>query len=131
MFCKNCGADIPADTEFCPNCGAAVTAAAAPAQNADSTAKARTLMILGIIAAALSELGIPGIILGAIGLKKAKAFIAEFGSTWGMSKAGRILSKVGLILGIIMTIVWAIDLVAIVALVLARALDQITISMIF
>lgn len=131
MFCKNCGADIPADTEFCPNCGAAVTAAPAPAQNADCTAKARTLMILGIIAAALAELGIPGIILGAIGLKKAKAFVAEFGSTWGMSKAGRILSMVGLILGIIMTIVWTSNLVTLVSLVLSGALDKITISMIF
>ena len=22
MFCSNCGADIPDDTQFCPNCGA-------------------------------------------------------------------------------------------------------------
>lgn len=125
MFCQNCGAEIAEGSAFCPNCGASVESApAAPA--AESTSKARSLMIIGIIAAALAELGIPGIILGAIGLKKAKAFIAEYGSTWGMSKAGRILSKVGLILGIVMTIVWTIYIVAMVALILSGALQEIS-----
>lgn len=59
--------------------------------------------------------GILGIIFGAIGRKKGKEFIAQGGELAGSSKVGFILSKVGLILGIIATIVIAIYLIVIIA----------------
>lgn len=60
-------------------------------------------------------LGILGIIFGAIGRKKGKEFIAQGGELAGSSKVGFILSKVGLILGIIATIVIAIYLIVFIA----------------
>ncbi len=59
--------------------------------------------------------GILGIIFGAIGRKKGKEFIAQGGELAGSSKVGFILSKVGLILGIIATIVIAIYLIVFIA----------------
>ena len=47
---------------------------------------------------------IVGIILGSIGRKKGKEFLAQGGELTGASKVGFILSKVGVILGIISTI---------------------------
>jgi hypothetical protein len=66
--------------------------------------------------------GILGIIFGAIGRKKGKEFIAQGGELAGSSKVGFILSKVGLILGIIATIVIAIYLIVIIAGVASGAL---------
>ena len=59
--------------------------------------------------------GILGIIFGAIGRKKGKEFIAQGGELAGAAKVGFILSKVGVILGIIATIVIAIYLIVIIA----------------
>lgn len=61
-----------------------------------------TLGILSIVFASIT--GIVGIILGAIGRKKGKEFLAQGGELTGASKVGFILSKVGVILGIISTI---------------------------
>ena len=56
----------------------------------------------GILSLALSGFfGIFGIIFGAIGKKKAKAFTEAGGTLTGASKVGFILSKVGFILGIV------------------------------
>lgn len=66
--------------------------------------------------------GILSIIFGAIGRKKGKEFIAQGGELAGSSKVGFILSKVGLILGIIATIVIAIYLIVIIAGVASGAL---------
>lgn len=65
-------------------------------------------MILGIVAIAISELGIPGIILGAIALGSAKNYVAAYGQLEGKAKVGKILGTVGLIVGIVMTVVWLI-----------------------
>lgn len=73
------------------------------------TVSPKTCLILGIIAADIAALGIPGIILGAIGLSKSNKFISEHGGkSFGMAKVGHILSKVGIGLGIAMTVVWAV-----------------------
>ena len=63
----------------------------------------------------LQRIVILGIIFGAIGRKKGKEFIAQGGELAGSSKVGFILSKVGLILGIIATIVIAIYLIVFIA----------------
>ena len=56
----------------------------------------------GILSLALCGFfGIFGIIFGAIGRKKGKAFVAEGGQLVGASKVGFILSKIGFIFGII------------------------------
>lgn len=78
------------------------------------------VMVLGICAAAFSECGLPGIILGIIGNNKAKAYVAAHGETCGKVKTGSILSKVGIIVGsitlacsIIALIVWLFVIIGI------------------
>ncbi|MBR6040401.1 MAG: hypothetical protein IKP38_07975 [Clostridia bacterium] len=56
-------------------------------------------LVFGILSLVLGSL--VGIILGAIGKKKAKEFTDQGGQLVGASKVGFILSKVGFILGII------------------------------
>lgn len=72
-----------------------------------------TLGILSIVFASIT--GIVGIILGAIGRKKGKEFLAQGGELTGAAKVGYILSLVGLILGIILTIFYVIYIIALVA----------------
>lgn len=69
---------------------------------------ATNTMIFGIIGLALSELGVPGIILSSIAMNKAAEFESKAGSLYGKAKVGRRLAKPGKIVGIIMTIFWAI-----------------------
>lgn len=66
------------------------------------------IMVLGIIAAALAELGIPGIILGAIAMSNSNRYVAAGGVACGQSKTGRVLGRVGLIAGIAMTVFWIV-----------------------
>lgn len=56
-------------------------------------------LVLGILSLVLGS--IVGIILGAIGRKKGNEFIAQGGTLTGASKVGFILSKLGVIFGII------------------------------
>ena len=72
------------------------------------------VMVLGIIAAALAETGIPAIILGAIALSKSNKYLAVYGQTNGKIIAGRITGRLGLIFGIICTVIWAIYIFVIV-----------------
>ncbi len=74
------------------------------------------VMVLGICAAAFSELGLPGLILGIIGNNKAKAYLAAHGETCGKVKTGSILSKVGIIVGIISMVGWVIYAIVMIAL---------------
>ena len=84
------------------------------------------LLVLGILAVVLAELGIPGIILGAIGRSKGKKFVQAGGTLTGAAKVGYILSLVGLILGIVMTVFWVIYLIVIIAAGASGALNNIT-----
>ena len=59
-------------------------------------------LTLGILSLVFGS--IVGIILGSICRKKGKEFLAQGGELTGASKVGFILSKVGVILGIISTI---------------------------
>ncbi len=65
-------------------------------------------LTFGILSAALSWLGIPGIVLGVLGRKRAAAYVDYNGFTTGQVKTGSILSMVGLIVGIVFTVYWGI-----------------------
>lgn len=122
-YCQKCGQQLEDSINFCTNCGATQTASApvyvqsaAPVADPAAAESANKAMVLGIVAAATSGFGIPGIILAAISGKEiAKA--EGLGASGGKLKAAKICRKVGLILGIIMTVFWVIYIIAIIALV--------------
>jgi len=66
-------------------------------------------LVFGILALALCEGVIPGIIFGILSQKQAKAFTdANNGVLCGKAKVGRILGKVGLILSIVSAVCYVI-----------------------
>lgn len=70
-----------------------------------------TVLVLGIVAAALSYNGvtIAGIIVGFIAAKKVKEYLEQNnGVTCTMVMVGSILSKVGIYLGIGVTVIYAV-----------------------
>ncbi len=73
--------------------------------------KPSNVLTFGILAVAFCGMGILGIIFGAIGKNKARAYVDAYGQTTGQVKAGSIMSKIGFIIGIIMTVIWAIYIV--------------------
>lgn len=141
MFCKNCGTKIEEGLKFCPNCGTPVAAPAQqtpppqqgyyqqpaqpayqPAQPAYRPAPAANLpettpiLVLGILSLVFGSL--VGIILGAIGRNKARAYVNAGGELSGKAKVGSILSKLGIIFGIIelvFIVIYAIIFVATIA----------------
>ena len=138
MVCNRCGAEIKPGTSFCMNCGAPVTeapqqnAAPAPAQvsypsyNPAPAApvapvqeiKPTTVLVWGIVALACSltfYFSFLGIIFGAIGKKKAKAYVDAYGPISGQVKTGGILAKIGFIAGIVMTVFLVIFIIAMIA----------------
>lgn len=66
-------------------------------------------MVLGIVAAATAQFGVPAIILAALS-KKQYARAASLGATGAKMTAARILRRVGMIAGIVFTVLWAIYL---------------------
>ncbi len=89
---------------------------AQPAPNPGVSGKpALTFGILGIIFACTFYLSFLGIIFSAIGLGKAKAFRAAAGQLYGPAKVGKILATIGLIVGIIMTVICLIVVIGLIA----------------
>ena len=69
--------------------------------------KPSEVLTYGILASALCGTGIMGIIFGVIGRKKVNQYLLENnGMTCGQVTAGSITSRVGLIIGIVMTVFW-------------------------
>ena len=106
--CPYCGSLIDKTEEVCPQCSAPLK----PAQPAKQQAKllaptAIAALVMGILSISLSSAIIPGFILSGIGKRKANegyeaiAANPELYTGEGMLKAGRITSKVGLILSIV------------------------------
>jgi hypothetical protein len=85
-----------------------------PAANV-SGKPALTFGILGIIFACTFYFSFLGIIFSAIGLGKAKAFRAAAGQLSGPAKVGKILSTIGLIVGIILTVICLIVVIGLIA----------------
>lgn len=142
MFCQNCGNKVDDSAAFCPECGAALKKAITPEELEAQTTPApvpeaqpvqepvyeqpgqytqqtteypsgKGILTMGILAVALCEIGI-GLIFGAIGLGRAKAYVRDYGKLVGTAKPGKILSMVGLIVGIIMAVFWLIYLLVII-----------------
>ena len=73
---------------------------------------AKQVMIFGIIAIALAELGLPGLILAVVAKKKAADWTAAYGPFTGKAKVGNILAKVALPVSIVMMVFWIVYITA-------------------
>ena len=125
--CTYCGALVDTKEEVCPQCYAPLKqtqntpepseGVEGPTKPAKQQAKllaptAVASLVLGILSINFSSLVIPGFILTAIGKRKANegydaiASNPDVYSGEGMLNAGRITSKVGLILSIVMIPFW-------------------------
>lgn len=121
MVCNRCRTLVPNGTNICPTCGNNLVAQARGQQvnnnrppqgrpvNQSNNAPqeiptASQVLTFGILAAALGNIfGVPGIVLGIIGRKKAKIFAAHYGFLSGQAKTGNILALIGFIVGIVVT----------------------------
>lgn len=138
-FCTNCGVKLTAEQpvnnpqtseEFggpapaAPEVPAAPVYTAAPAQNfseppypqpAPAEVNSTPVLVWGIIGLAFSCSWIGsllGIIFSAVAGSKVKAYLAAGGVLAGKAKVGRILGKIGLILGIVMFVILIIYVAA-------------------
>ena len=126
MYCDRCGAEIPAGATFCANCGAPVSTApaeqyAAPAYPSAPVPTPGSILTMGILAVDFCcsfYFSFLGIVFGAIGKSKAKSYLAYYGEPSGQVKAGSIMSKIGFIVGIVMT---AIALLTLIIYIIANA----------
>ena len=79
--------------------------------NKDTSTKVLVFGILGLAFACSVYLSILGIIFSAIGMSQANSFARANGAVFGKAKAGRILSKVGLPVGIIFTVLLIVSFI--------------------
>ncbi len=78
----------------------------------------KTSLVMGIISLVLGlsiYFSIGGIVLGAMGLAKSNEYVAKFGKTTGKGLVGRLLSRAGLITGIVFTAALALVLIIVLA----------------
>ena len=90
-----------------------------PIVNEEAASLSTPILVFGIMGLAFActfWLSFLGIIFSAIGKGKVKAFLAAGGQLSGKAKVGNILAKVGLIVGIILTVFFVIYLIVIIAL---------------
>jgi Tfp pilus assembly protein PilE len=103
MFCSKCGTEIAGDVKYCPNCGNSLVpniqniASETPIQYHES-GRGSVILILGILGLIFGPFtGIPAWVMGAGDLKKIKTGIISLGE--------RSSTKVGMVLGIITTMI--------------------------
>ena len=116
MYCSNCGREIADDVQFCNYCGARRgQPGSAPAMSPEVKGASVSALVWGIVAVVTCQLPL-GFIPGIIGLKKAE-IATQLGAVNGMAKAGKIMSKVGVIVGGVLTAVWILYILFIIGLV--------------
>ena len=121
MFCNNCGAQLTENTRFCPNCGQLVQSAPQDMTAASTyegpMGNPTPVLVWGIVGLAFAcsfFLSFLGIIFSIVGLKKANNYFDFCGEGSKQARIGRNLSKAGLIVGIIMTVLCVLYIVLIV-----------------
>lgn len=141
MFCKHCGNRLPDGANFCSECGRVTDEAnnntnqtnnqnygyetVDPFSNNDQrdeeekNSLANGILTQGILSLAFMStfcLSFLGIIFGAIGKAKANAYRARYGETEGKATVGKHLSTAGLISSIVVTAIFVLYFILIVAL---------------
>ena len=93
-----------------------------PAMTPEDQSSATSTLVLGIIGlccAVMPYVTFVGIILGGIGLSKSNALAERYGALKGKALAGRILSRIGLIFGIIDTAIYLVVIILVCSVVIA------------
>lgn len=137
-FCNKCGTQLNGE-QVCPMCGAPVANATnsnitqdlnqpinqyqsygdyqgygsspqPPVQQGNPT----SVLVWCIVGGALAWSGIVGLIFSIIGLRKANAYIKQYGLISQQVRVGKIISIVGIVLSSIMTVFWIIWIIAVV-----------------
>ncbi|HNX14871.1 MAG TPA: zinc-ribbon domain-containing protein [Oscillospiraceae bacterium] len=115
MYCRNCGRELTDNNQFCTYCGMNRNHGyAAPSMPPEARDISTAALVWGIVAVVFCQLPL-SFIFGIIGQNKVKE-AEKMGIENGMVKAGRIMSLIGLILGIAFTVFWAIFLLIMVGL---------------
>ena len=122
MTCSNCGAELKPGAGFCEHCGTKTNVnvydpATVPISYSYPEVTPTSVLTWGIVAAAFAGtfyLSFLGIIFGSVALKKSNRYLELYGPISKKVKIGHILSKVGIIAGIVMTAIAVICLIAVV-----------------
>ena len=129
--CEKCGAEVNEGAKFCESCGAPVAApeetvvpvvaeepaaqeAEVPVNTPEQNGAANGALAFSIVGLVLASSGVLGIIFSAIARGKVKKAVAQ-GAIGGKIKAAKILSLIGLIASILMTVFWVIFCIVMVA----------------
>ena len=117
MYCASCGKEMNDGERFCSSCGAAVAAPVevVPAEAAVAPAKpcvdTTPILVHGILALAFACsfcFSWLGILFGAMTKKKVKNYLNQGYELTGKPLVGKILGKIGLILGIALSVFWVL-----------------------
>ncbi|MBO6010370.1 MAG: zinc ribbon domain-containing protein [Oscillospiraceae bacterium] len=132
MYCISCGAEIPEGSEFCFKCGASQTEPQTPVYAAQPLVQAPvaptnvlTWGIIGLAFACTFFGSFLGIIFSAIGMKKHRAYLSSGAEYSTKVKVGGILSKVGLGVGIALTVLCVLYFIFIIVMIafIGREID--------
>lgn len=112
MFCSQCGANIPDNSQYCNICGKSVNFEQRQNQQSNIYYKntkcpnEKLILIFGIISLACGL--IPGIVFGSITRHFARDYIKIKGTSTKKVDIGNTLGKYGIIRGIVTTVIYFI-----------------------
>ena len=89
-----------------------------PTVNPEADSMSTKALVWGNLGLAMSGWGVLGLIFSIIGKNCANSFERMTGELSGKAKVGSILAKIGLIISIVMTVIWGLYFLIIVAAIL-------------